>query len=198
MAGAAAAGGDFGILEWRSLALIHPITMSVLFLLTLYAGYLGLQWRRVRTTQDEINELKKQVKKSADGDQTPAQPSPVEYKIEQLTEQRKELIKGSYKDKHFLVGSILLGFGVTDAVYGAVNTWFRTGKLFPGPHLFTGATVTVLWAVAAAMVAPMQKGNATARSVHIVSNSLNLLLFASQIPTGIEIVFKVFENTTWP
>lgn len=48
-------------------------------------------------------------------------------------------MKGSYRDRHFNAGSILLGFGVFESVGGAVNTWFRTGKLFPGPHLFAGA-----------------------------------------------------------
>lgn len=49
------------------------------------------------------------------------------------------MIKGSYRDKHFNAGSILLAFGVFESVGGGVNTWFRTGKLFPGPHLFAGA-----------------------------------------------------------
>ncbi|OMP02628.1 hypothetical protein CCACVL1_02739, partial [Corchorus capsularis] len=48
-------------------------------------------------------------------------------------QERKELLKGSFRDRHFNAGSILLGVG------GGVNTWFRTGKLFPGPHLFAGA-----------------------------------------------------------
>lgn len=53
-------------------------------------------------------------------------------------QERKELLKGSYRDRHFNAGSLLLGFGVFEAVGGGVNTWFRTGKLFPGPHLFAG------------------------------------------------------------
>lgn len=56
-----------------------------------------------------------------------------------INQERKELIKGQYRDKHFDAGSILLGFGVLEAVFGGVNTWLRTGKLFPGPHLFGGA-----------------------------------------------------------
>lgn len=55
------------------------------------------------------------------------------------TQERKELLKGSYRERHFNAGSVLLGFGVFEAVFGGVNTWFRTGKLFPGPHLFAGA-----------------------------------------------------------
>ncbi|XP_061372890.1 uncharacterized protein LOC133315309 [Gastrolobium bilobum] len=198
---ALAVGGEFGILEGRTFALIHPIVLGSLFFYTLWAGYLGWQWRRVRTIQNEINELKKQVKPTPvtpDGKQVEAPPSPVELKIQQLTEDRKELLKGSYRDRHFNAGSLLLGFGVLEAVGGGLNTWFRTGKLFPGPHLFAGAAITVLWALAAALVPPMQRGSETARNLHIALNALNVLLFVWQIPTGIEIVFKVFEFTKWP
>ncbi|KAK4267043.1 hypothetical protein QN277_023883 [Acacia crassicarpa] len=198
---AIAVGGEFGILEGRTLALIHPIVMAAFFFYTLWAGYLGWQWRRVRTIQNEINELKKQVKPTPvtpDGNPVEAPPSPVELKIQQLTEERKELLKGSYRDRHFNAGSILLGFGVLESVGGGVNTWLRTGKLFPGPHLFAGAGITVLWALAAALVPAMQKGNETARNLHIALNTLNVLLFVWQIPTGIDIVFKVFEFTKWP
>ncbi|KAF0935026.1 hypothetical protein E2562_029545 [Oryza meyeriana var. granulata] len=209
---ALAVGGEFGILEGRSVALLHPLVMGGLFAYTLWAGYLGWQWRRVRTIQDEINELKKQLKPAAAatpaavgaGDSSssppppPAAKSPVEIKIDELTEERKKLLKGSFRDRHFNAGSILLGLGVFESVGGALNTWFRTGKLFPGPHLFAGAAITVLWAAAAALVPAMQKGNETARSLHIALNAINVLLFIWQIPTGLEIVGKVFEFTTWP
>ncbi|XP_066324684.1 uncharacterized protein [Miscanthus floridulus] len=204
---ALAVGGEFGILEGRSFALLHPLVMGGLFAYTLWAGYLGWQWRRVRTIQDEVNELKKQLKPAAtpaavgagaDSSPPPAPKSPVEIKIEELTEERKALIKGSFRDRHFNAGSILLGLGVLESVGGALNTWFRTGKLFPGPHLFAGAAITVLWAAAAALVPAMQKGDETARSLHIALNAVNVLLFVWQIPTGLEIVGKVFEFTTWP
>lgn len=63
---------------------------------------------------------------------------------------------------------------------------------------FHGTGITVLWAAAAALVPAMQKGNETARSLHIALNALNVILFVWQIPTGIDIVFKVFEFTNWP
>ncbi|CAL4890354.1 unnamed protein product [Urochloa decumbens] len=209
---AVAAGGEFGILEGRSFALVHPLVMGGLFAYTLWAGYLGWQWRRVRTIQDEINDLKKQLKPAATpaavtagGDASsssapppPAPKSPVEIKIDELTEERKKLLKGSFRDRHFNAGSILLGLGVLESVGGAINTYLRTGKLFPGPHLFAGAAITVLWAGAAALVPAMQKGDETARSLHIALNTINVLLFVWQIPTGLEIVGKVFEFTTWP
>ncbi|CAM8935624.1 unnamed protein product [Rhodiola kirilowii] len=174
---ALAVGGEFGILEGRTLALVHPV--------------------------DEISELKKQVKPVAvtpDGSAPapPSPPSPIEAQIQQLSETRKELVKGGYRDKHFNAGSILLGFGVFESVGGGLNTWLRTGKLFPGPHLFAGAGITVLWAVAAALVPAMQKGNETARNLHILLNAANVILFVWQIPTGLDIVFKVFEFTKWP
>jgi hypothetical protein len=216
---ALAVGGELGILEGRSFALLHPLIMGGLFAYTLWAGYLGWQWRRVRTVQDEINALKKQLKPAATA-ATPAavgagadsssttttpppaaaskSPSPAEVRIEELTEERKALLKGSFRDRHFNAGSLLLGLGVLESVGGALNTWFRTGKLFPGPHLFAGAAITVLWAAAAALVPAMQKGDETARSLHIALNAVNVLLFVWQIPTGLEIVGKVFEFTTWP
>ena len=45
---ALATGGDFGLLEGRTFALIHPLMMGTLFAYTGYAGYLGWQWRRTR------------------------------------------------------------------------------------------------------------------------------------------------------
>ncbi|XP_052724545.1 uncharacterized protein LOC108319241 isoform X2 [Vigna angularis] len=143
---ALAVDGEFGVFEGRTFALIHPIVMASLFLYTLWAGYLGWQWRRVRTIQNEINDLKKQLKPTpvtAEGTPLEVPPSQIQLKIQQLTEERKELIKGSYRDRHYNAGSILLGFGVLEAVGGGLNTWIRTGKLFPSPHLFGGV---VLWA----------------------------------------------------
>ncbi|XP_027336971.1 uncharacterized protein LOC113850588 [Abrus precatorius] len=198
---ALAVDGEFGMLEGRTFALVHPIVMASLFFYTLWAGYLGWQWRRVRTIQNEINELKKQVKPTPttpEGKALEEPPSQVELKIQQLTEERKELLKGSYRDRHYNAGSILLGFGVLEAIGGGLNTWLRTGKLFPGPHLFAGTAITVLWALAAALVPSMQKGSETARNLHIALNTLNVLLFVSQIPTGFDILLKVFEFTQWP
>lgn len=62
----------------------------------------------------------------------------------------------------------------------------------------TLAGITVLWALAASLVPAMQKGSETAKNLHITLNAVNVLLFISQIPTGIEIVYKVFEFTKWP
>eukprot|EP00882_Tetradesmus_deserticola_P023654 GHRQ01025758.1.p1 GENE.GHRQ01025758.1~~GHRQ01025758.1.p1 ORF type:complete len:198 (+),score=84.68 GHRQ01025758.1:261-854(+) len=192
-----AAGGDFGLLKGRTAALIHPAVMGGLFVASVYAGWLGWQWRRTRTIGDDIKALKAQLPKpGADGEPAPA--SPLTAQISGLEQERKELVKGGFRDRHNSMGSLLLGAGVLIGVEGCVNTWMRTGKLFPGPHLFAGAGIVVLWALAAALVPAMQKGDNNARNLHIALNAVNVALFAWQIPTGLEIVGKVFEFTQWP
>ena len=55
---ALAAGGAYGILEGRTGALVHPALMLFLFGATGFTGYLGWQWRRVRTIPEEVAQLK--------------------------------------------------------------------------------------------------------------------------------------------
>lgn len=121
----------------------------------------------------------------------------LDLEIQQLSETRKTLLAGNLKDKHHVTGSILLGGGVTVSVLGAFNTYMRAGRLFPGPHLYAGMAITILWAIAASLVPAMQKGNESARVAHIVANVINIALFAWQIPTGLEITLKVIEKTSW-
>lgn len=122
----------------------------------------------------------------------------VDAQIAALSTTRKDLLSLNLRDKHHLTGSVLLGAGVTVSVLGAFNTYMRAGRLFPGPHLYAGMAITILWAVAASLVPAMLKGNELARSAHIALNVVNVLLFAYQIPTGIEIMLKVWEKTSWP
>ena len=199
---ALAAGGEFGLLEGRTGALVHPALMAGLFGATAFTGYLGFQWRRARTIPDELAALKSQLPPAAaEGAPAPA-PTAAQAaaaaQVEALTAERKAILADGVRDKHFNWGSLLLGLGVLIAVEGPVNTYLRTGKLFPGPHLYAGAAIVVLWAAAAACVPAMQKGNDAARSAHIAMNCVNLGLFAWQIPTGLEIVGKVFQFTSGP
>lgn len=79
---------------------------------------------------------------TANGDVEPAALSPAQAetqaKIDELAATRKELVAGGFKDKHANWGSMILAFGITLAVEGGMNTYLRTGKLFPGPHLYAG------------------------------------------------------------
>ena len=199
-----AVGGEHGILEGRTFALLHPAVEFFLLGTTTYAGYLGFQWRRARKDiPEEIEALKAlvpapQVAVGANGDEEKAPEVPENPKIAELQAERKEILAAGVRDKHTVWGNLLLGTGVVLTFEGCFNTFLRTGKLFPGPHLYAGATITCLWAIAAAMTPAMQKGNETARSIHIALNAVNFGLFLWQVPTGLEIVGKVFQFTSWP
>ncbi len=78
-------------------------------------------------------------------------------------------------------GSLLLASGVGIAIEGCANTYIRTGRLFPGPHLYAGAFIVALWALAAALVPAMQKGDNNARNAHIALNTVQVLLLLSQV-----------------
>merc|ERR1712232_895360 len=116
---------------------------------------------------------------------------PLEEQIAELTAERKELASAGPRDKHFSQGALLAFLGTAFAIEGPLNTYARAGKLFPGPHLYAGAGLVVLWAAAAACVPSMQKGNETARSIHIAANVSGMGLFAWQILTGWPILQKV-------
>lgn len=118
--------------------------------------------------------------------------------MDELTEERKKLAQGGYRDKHWNWGSLLLAMGVGLAIEGGTNTYMRAGRLFPGPHLFSGAFMVSLWAIGAALIPHMQRGNNAARYTHIGVNLINIGLFLYQIPTGLKIVNKVFQFTSWP
>lgn len=81
---------------------------------------------------------------------------------------------------------------------GPLNTYARAGKLFPGPHLYVGATLVFLWALIVSTIPAMQKGNDLARGVHIGANVSVIALFAWQVQSGIPILLKVIEKTSWP
>jgi hypothetical protein len=161
--------------------------MGSLLLFSLSTAILGFQWRRQRTLGDEISALKKTLRTLQ-----------IESQINELTQERKELAAAGPKDKHFSQGSLLALLGTAFAIEGPLNTYARAGKLFPGPHLYAGAGLVVLWALAAACVPAMQKGNDTARTVHIGANAAGIGFFIWQVVSGVPILFKVWEKTQWP
>ncbi|CAD7704339.1 unnamed protein product [Ostreobium quekettii] len=193
---ALAKNGEYGLLEGKIASLIHPAVMLVLFCSTFYAGWLGWQWRRTREIGNEIKELKKELPAVGADGVRPA--SPLNAQIAEMEQIRKELVAGGFRDRHFNQGAILLAGGVSIAFYGGMNTFLRAEKLFPGPHLYAGAIIVVLWALAASLVPAMQKGNEAARIGHIVLNAASTLMFISQVPTGLEILGKVWEQTSFP
>ena len=152
---------------------------------------------------------------------------PIEAQIKELQDTRKALAEKDSKDKHFKQGSLLVLLGTVFAIEvshrifvqtfirgmshflfltwfvrlpskGPLNTYARTGKLFPGPHLYAGAGLVCLWALAAACVPAMQKGDETARTVHIGANLTGIAFFVWQVQSGIPILLKVIEKAPWP
>ena len=209
--GAWAKGGEYGIAEGRLISLAHPVAMGGCFLATLYAGYTGLQWRRLRELGVELGVAKKAAKAAAravDAATTEEVAAPAtlvaamsaaDAEVASLQETRETIKSGNFRDVHYQMGTVLLAVGIPMALEGPVNTYMRAGKLFPGAHVYAGVAVASLWAVAAALVPEMQKGKDWARSGHIGANALTFALFAYyQIPTGLAITQKVIEKTRFP
>jgi hypothetical protein len=207
---ALAKGGEFGILEGRIVSLAHPTVMAAMYGASAWAGFTGWQWRRLREMGSEIQEFKDEKKKlqtQMDALEKSNQSVPgllttqlgeLTKKLDDITDARKGMAKANFRDKHYQVGSVILGLGTAFAIEGPVNTFLRAQKLFPGPHLYAGAGVVVAWAMAASLVPQMQKGQDWARSAHIAFNVLALGLFTWQLPTGWEIMLKVIKFTKFP
>ncbi|ASC71273.1 hypothetical protein XM38_022250 [Halomicronema hongdechloris C2206] len=107
---------------------------------------------------------------------------------------KKELVKGKFNIRHHQIGSALLAFMVIGTVGGMAVTYINNGKLFVGPHLLVGLTMTALIASSAALVPFMQKGNETARLTHISLNVVLVGLFSWQAVTGMQILFRILED----
>lgn len=212
-----AAGPDWGIFEGRTGSLLHPAMMAGMLLLSVSTGLKGFQYRRLRTIGGEITEMKKGLPKFEGKSLSEAIRNmeameevdvaavsklkaalPLEKEINDLVVERKGLSSLAPRDSHFSQGATLAFLGTAFAIEGPLNTYARAGKLFPGPHLYAGAGLVVLWALAYAQVPAMQKGSETARNVHIGANFLGIALFAWQVQSGIPILLKVIEKTSWP
>ena len=204
-----AKGGAYGIFEGRIISLAHPVVMGTMYAASLWAGFTGLQWRRLREIGTQISGLKSELKplseklESLHAAESPvgtleSEVSALQAQIDELSETRKGLAGDNLREKHYQVGSVILGLGTAFAIEGPVNTFLRAQKLFPGSHLYAGAGVVVCWAMAASLAPLMQKGNDSARSAHIAFNVLALGFFTWQLPTGWEITQKVVQFTKFP
>lgn len=138
----------------------HPVLMWVLFALTLYAMYLGIQTRRLRSLSGE---------------------------------EKKALIQSKVNIKHHQVGAILLALMVMGTIGGMAVTYINNGKLFVGPHLIVGLTMTALIAISASLTPFMQKGSEAARALHMTLNLFLVILFGWQAVTGLQIVQRILN-----
>ena len=109
-------------------------------------------------------------------------------------EERKDLIKGQFGRRHHLASSLLLALMVLGTFGGMAVTYLNNGKLFVGPHLLVGLTMTSLVALASALTPLMQQGNLLARKAHVGLNMGMVTLFLWQALSGTQILLKVLAN----
>lgn len=140
----------------------HPILMWVLLGVSIYALYLGVQWRRARTAEGDL---------------------------------KKELIKGRFNVRHYQIGSLLLALMVIGSIGGMAITYINNNKLFFGPHLLAGLSMTGIIAVSASLSPFMQKGQDWARYTHIILNSALLALFSWQAVSGVQIIQNILSKS---
>ena len=107
---------------------------------------------------------------------------------------RKELIKGKFNDRHHQIGSIILALMVLGSMGALAVTYINNGKLFLGPHLVAGLSMTVMIAVSASLTPYMQKGKDWARYCHIGINVGIVGLFGWQAFSGIEILQRIISK----
>ncbi|MCY7285132.1 MAG: DUF4079 domain-containing protein [Cyanobacteria bacterium CAN_BIN43] len=107
---------------------------------------------------------------------------------------KKELIKGKFNVKHHQFGSIILALMVLGSIGAMGVTYINSGKLFVGPHLIAGLSMTGLIATSASLTPFMQKGKDWARYTHITLNIVIVSLFGWQAVTGIQIVQNILKR----
>lgn len=108
-------------------------------------------------------------------------------------EAKKQLVQGKFNLKHHQIGSLLLAIMVLGSIGGIAVTYLNNGKLFVGPHLIAGLSMTGLVAISAALSPAMQKGSNWARYAHIGINMVILGLFGWQAVTGMQIVQRILQ-----
>lgn len=106
-------------------------------------------------------------------------------------ERRKELVKSKVTSRHFSLASQVLATMTFFTFFGMANTYTRTGKLFPGPHLYNGLGLVALLATMTALVPQMQSGKIWAKNTHFALAFPALFLFAWQAKSGMDIVAKL-------
>lgn len=111
-------------------------------------------------------------------------------------EEKKELAKGRYGQRHHKISAILLAVLVLSAFGAMAVTYINNGKLVLGPHLIVGLTTAGLIVTSSSLVPFMLRGNIAARNAHLALNVVVLGLFSWQLITGLQIVQKIVSRMT--
>lgn len=107
---------------------------------------------------------------------------------------KKELLLKDFKTRHYQLGSLLLALMVIGNMGGMAITYINNEKLFFGPHLLVGLSITAIIAVSASLSPFMQKGNELARYAHITLNIFIVSLFGWQAISGMNIFMKILDR----
>lgn len=145
---------------------IHPIAMSVIVPLWFGAAVLGLMARRSRLSP-------------AQGEETPLLERDV------TTTSRK-------KRWHYKLASTLLSLTVFFTMVAMFNTYKRSGRLFPGPHLYGAFWFLFVASVNVALVPWFTQTNVV-RNVHALLGLCGMLLLINQFWSGIPILKGVWK-----
>lgn len=106
-------------------------------------------------------------------------------------EKKKELVSSKVSKRHFVLSASIMATMTLFTFEGMANTYTRTGKLFPGPHLYAGLGLVALMSGMSAFVPQMQSGKMWARNAHFALALPTVALFAWQANTGMVIVGKL-------
>nr|AUG32496.1 hypothetical protein PLO_504 [Paulinella longichromatophora] len=109
-------------------------------------------------------------------------------------EERKDLIKGKFAQRHYRYGSLVLSLMILGSLGGMAVTYINNSKLFVSPHLLVGLAMTGMISIAAALSPLMQQGSIVARKAHVGLNMGLMTLFLWQAFTGMQIANKIWTS----
>ena len=107
--------------------------------------------------------------------------------------EKKEIAKKKPGETHYKISAALFATMTIFTFGGMANTYTRTGKLFPGPHLYAGLGLVALMAVMVSVTPYMQRGKDWARNAHFAMGIGAVSMFAWQAKTGMDIVAKLLK-----
>lgn len=94
---------------------------------------------------------------------------------------------------HHKLSAALVFLTTAMCFFGMGNTFARSARLFPGPHLWGG--LAVLFALSFnVMLVPWFKGDHRFRIVHAVVGASIMVLLANQVKSGIPILVSVWKT----
>lgn len=160
---------DFSMVTWfthKAGSLIHPLLMLILATLWVVTWLLGLQVKKTRSEE------------STEATPLMSAPRPV---LERY---------------HHKLSASLLFLTSFSMFLGMFNTYQRSGRLFPGPHLYGGFFLLLAVSLNVAMV-PWFKDAPSARGFHAVVGFAVILTIAWQIWSGLPILKSVWKTVPW-